>query len=67
MLSLREKAFAVLSLQRVGQTFKVPLDDQLERLIGGSPVVLKVSQKGGVPLPKVSLPVIISYKTLSNS
>jgi hypothetical protein len=46
MLSLREKAFAILSLHRAGRTFKVPIDNQLERLIGGSPVVFKVSEKG---------------------
>jgi hypothetical protein len=61
MLSLREKAFAILGLHRAGRTFKVPIDNQLERLIGGTPVVFKVSEKpasAGVP-PSVTAEVII--------
>ena len=46
MSSLREKALAILTLHRAGRTFKVPIDNQLERLIGGTPVVFKVSEKG---------------------
>lgn len=45
MVLLREKAFGVLSLHRVGHGFKDPLEDQLEQLIGRVPVVKNVGSK----------------------
>ncbi|KIM33543.1 hypothetical protein M408DRAFT_19816 [Serendipita vermifera MAFF 305830] len=49
MRLLREKAFSVLTFHRAGQTFKVPLDDRLELLIGGPSVAHKAAQTGGTP------------------
>jgi len=68
MLSLREKAFEILSLHRAGRSFSVKIDNQLERLIGGTPVVFKVTQKdsesGAAPSTGVSEVPIFLYKLL---
>jgi hypothetical protein len=43
MITLRDKALTILALARSSENFKAPPDAQLERLLGGVPVVLKRS------------------------
>lgn len=45
MMTLKEKARARLALHKTGQKIRAPPDAQLERLLGGVPVVLKSASK----------------------